>query len=137
MRASLSAHVFALLAGVTTAFQLALVAGAPWGAITQGGRYPGVLPWGARAVAVISAILLLAFIGIVRRHADARPKARALRFPRLIWAVVTYCALGIAAHVATPSALERALWLPVVTLMFLTSLHVARRRRGSQSHSAV
>ena len=135
MPASLSAHVFALLAGVTTAFQLALVAGAPWGALTQGGRYPGVLPWGARAVAVLSAILLPAFIGIVRAHADARPRARAMRFPRLIWAVVAYCALGIAAHIATPSALERALWLPVVTLMFLTSLHVGRTRRGSPSRS--
>ncbi len=127
MQASISARIFVALAGLTTAFQLALVAGAPWGALTQGGRFPGTLPVGARALAALSAVLLVAFSVIVRTHGRAQP----LRFPRLIWVVVSYCALGILVNAATPSSAERILWLPVVTLMFLSSLHVARARVGA------
>ena len=36
-----SAVVFATLIAVSTFFQLALAAGAPWGHLAMGGRYPG------------------------------------------------------------------------------------------------
>jgi hypothetical protein len=109
---------------------VALVAGAPWGALTQGGRYTGALPLGARIVAALSAVLLAAFILVVRAHAGAIDPRPAPRFPRLIWVVVACCALGVAANAATPSAVERLVWLPVVTVMLLASLQVARRRRA-------
>ena len=57
--ARISAHAFTALTGVVIAFQLALVAGAPWGHLTQGGRVEGPLPIGARAVALASAVLQL------------------------------------------------------------------------------
>jgi ABC-type dipeptide/oligopeptide/nickel transport system permease subunit len=117
-----SANVFTGLTGAVIAFQLALVVGAPWGALTQGGRFNGVLPAGARVFALCSAALLALFIVLVR--ARAHPNAR---FRRAVWGVVAYCAVGILANAATPSPAERALWLPVVAVMFLTSLHVARR----------
>ena len=123
-----SANVFSVLTAAVAAFQLALVGGAPWGALTQGGRFVGALPSSARAIAAFSALLLLAFIGIVRAHASA---VQAPRFPRAIWVVVAYCALGILANAITPSVRERALWLPVVIVMFATSLHVARRPKLS------
>ncbi len=125
---TISANIFSLLATLAAAFQLALVAGAPWGALTQGGRVSGALPAYARVIATISALVLVAFIYIVRTKAGLRPRTRSPRFPRLIWFVVAYCALGIAANAVTPSAAERALWLPVVSVMFATSLHVARRQ---------
>ena len=117
-----SANIFTALTGGTVAFQLALVAGAPWGALTQGGRVKGVLPGPARLVALFSAALLLGFIWIVRARAGTPSRCR-----RAIWAVVAYCALGVVANAATPSPAERALWLPVVAIMLVTSLHVARR----------
>lgn len=117
-----SANIFTGLTGGVVAFQLALVGGAPWGALTQGGRFSGVLPMGARAFALFSGALLALFIVLVR--ARAAPTAR---FRRAVWGVVAYCALGVLANAATPSPAERALWLPVVAVMFLTSLHVARR----------
>lgn len=117
-----SANIFTGLTGAVIAFQLALVGGAPWGALTQGGRVSGVLPPGARAFALFSATLLALFIVVVR--ARANPTAR---FRRAVWGVVAYCAVGIVANAITPSPAERALWLPVVAGMFLTSLHVARR----------
>lgn len=125
---AVSANIFTALAGATSLFQVALVAGAPWGALTQGGRSTGALPTEGRLIAAVSALLLLLFIHIVRAHAGLREPVRPPRFPRLIWVVVAYGALGIAVNAITPSAAERAVWLPVVTLMFVTSLHVARRR---------
>lgn len=117
------AHAFTALTGIVVAFQLALVAGAPWGSLTQGGRVDGPLPVGARAVALSSAVLLAVFIHMVRARAGSPP-----RFVRAVWGVVAYCAVGIVANAITPSAAERALWLPVVSLMFVTSLQVARGR---------
>lgn len=119
-----SANVFSGLAGFVIAFQLALVAGAPWGALTQGGRVTGQLPMTARAVALFSAALLVFFIFLVQTRAHS---VSATRFRRAIWVVVIYCALGIVANAATSSPAERLLWLPVVTAMFFASLHVARR----------
>jgi len=117
------AHAFTALTGIVIAFQLALVAGAPWGRLTQGGRVDGPLPPGARAVALFSAVLLAVFIHMVRARAASPP-----RFARAVWGVVAYCAVGIVANAITPSAAERALWLPVVSLMFVASLQVARGR---------
>jgi hypothetical protein len=117
-----SANIFTGLTGAVIMFQLALVGGAPWGALTQGGRVTGVLSPPARGIALVSAVLLGLFIVLVRARA-----ASTTRFRRAIWGVVAYCALGILANAATPSPVERTLWLPVVTAMFLTSLHVARR----------
>lgn len=117
-----SANLFTVLASGTLVFQLALVAGAPWGTLTQGGRVAGALPSAARILALLSAALLGWFIYVIRARASTPP-----RLPRAAWVVVAYCALGIVANAATPSAAERALWLPVVAIMFVTSLHVARR----------
>lgn len=69
---ALSARLFTLFTGAVVVFQLALLAGAPWGALTQGGRTSGVLPDGARAVAAFSAVLLMAFILVVRARAGLR-----------------------------------------------------------------
>ncbi|BAH40397.1 MAG TPA: hypothetical protein DGD08_10380 [Gemmatimonas aurantiaca] len=125
---ALSARLFTLFTGAVVVFQLALLAGAPWGALTQGGRTSGVLPDGARAVAAFSAVLLMAFILVVRARAGLRVPTWALRTGRFIWGVVAYGAIGIVANAITPSALERMIWLPVVVVMFCTSVHVARRR---------
>ncbi len=129
MSRQLSANIYSIITSATIAFQLALVAGAPWGSLTQGGRVSGVLPVAARAIAAFSAVLLLWFVVIVRANAASHGSTGARRYPRAIWGVVTYSALGIVANAATPSAAERAIWLPVVTLMFITSLRVARRAR--------
>lgn len=122
MNHAVSANLFTLLTSGVVLFQLALVAGAPWGALTQGGRAPGTLPGSARAIAFVSAVLLAWFIHVIRARAGSPP-----RFRRMAWTVVAYCALGVVANAVTPSAAERALWLPVVTLMFATSLRVALR----------
>ncbi len=134
MTHAFSANVFSGLTGVVIAFQLALVAGAPWGALTQGGRVTGQLPLTARALALFSTALLALFIYLVRTRAHS---VSPVRFRRAIWVVVLYCALGIIANAATSSPAERILWLPVVTMMFLASLHVARRPERAALTEAV
>lgn len=109
-----------------SAFQLALVAGAPWGELTMGGAFPGQLPPRMRVAAFGSACLLVAFGAIVAARAG-------LAFPRwrrasqwLIWLVVAYAVVGVVLHVVTPSARERAVWLPVVLGLAVCALVVAR-----------
>jgi len=118
-----AAHLFSFCAAGVITFQLALVAGAPWGALTQGGASPGVLPAPGRSLAAVSAVLLLGMLVIVRARVGL---LAAPRLGRLVWLVVAYCVLGVVANAATPSAAERCLWLPVVSVMLVASLRVAR-----------
>jgi len=117
---SLAALVFAGLANFVAAFQLALVAGAPWGHLTMGGRWPGRLPREGRAVAAVSAVLM-ALMAAVMLGLDGRgwaPPAWAG------WLIVGYLVLGTVLHVMTPSRAERRLWLPVILAMLALALVV-------------
>ena len=106
-------------------FQLALVAGAPWGHLTMGGRFPGRLPSGMRGVAAFSALLLVAFAVIVASRAGLALPGTGLVAPWFVWIVVGYSMLGVLANAATPSRGERSLWLPVTIVLLASSLVVA------------
>ena len=56
-------HLFVTLSLGGIFFQVALVAGAPLGSFTQGGRYPGRMSWRGRAQAAL-AIPVLAFCAL-------------------------------------------------------------------------
>ena len=121
-----AAIVYAGLSLIVACFQAALVLGAPWGALTWGGRFVGVLPGSMRAAAALSMFLMLAFAWMLLSRAHVvrhRPAARPLA-----WVVVVYSVIGVLANAATPSAWERIIWLPIVSLMLLCSLIVARAR---------
>lgn len=108
------AHLYALgcLAGIF--FQIALIAGAPLGPWTQGGRHPGALPLSGRALAALSIPVLAA---------QALAILSAAGFPGLGWPRWTgWAALGLSVVTAalnhlTPSARERAVWAPVTLVM--------------------
>ena len=109
---------WAFLAGsaMTVAFHTAMMLGAPWGHLTMGGRWDGVLPLPARGLSAVSAALTVLMASIVA----ARAGLLAWRFPAWsIYAVMAFMVLSIVMHVATPSAAERQLWLPVILLMAL------------------
>jgi hypothetical protein len=110
---------------VTIAFQLALAAGAPWGTLTWGGRFPGRLPTTMRAVAMFSALLLSAFGAIVAGRGELLPAGWVPQSGTWIWLVVAYCAVGVLANATTPSTWERRVWLPIVLGMLGSSLVVA------------
>lgn len=118
---------YVALTGVVCVFHLALILGAPLGHLTMGGRWAGALPLEGRITSAVSIVILTGLAVVVL----ARAGVVALRLPDwAIWAVVAYLAVGVALHVATPSAAERALWLPQIAAMLACAVMVARRRRA-------
>ncbi|WP_419320208.1 hypothetical protein ACN2C7_04965 [Caulobacter sp. ErkDOM-E] len=116
---------FAALMSLVVLFQIALILGAPWGHLTLGGQWSGALPLKVRVIPVISILLLLAMTRIALGASGLRTPWG----PRwLIWLVCAYMALGITMHIVTPSAAERMLWLPVLTLLFGLSLWIGIKR---------
>ena len=55
------------------AFQIALVAGAPWGEYTMGGQNKGTLPTQLRVGAAVSAVIMLAQAGHYLAQAGVLP----------------------------------------------------------------
>lgn len=126
MRRSAAAKVYIALTAIVTVFQLALVAGAPWGEFTMGGAFPGQLPPRMRVVAAASAMLLSAFGAVVAARANLA-LLRWRRFARrLMWVVVAYAFLGVVVNAITPSAGERLIWLPVTLVLAGCAIIVAR-----------
>jgi len=126
MRAA--AWIFAALTAVVVAFHLSGILGAPVGHLTMGGRWPGVLPLEGRIAAGLSAVLMVSLALVVLGRAGILP----VRPSRLaIWLVVGLMGLSVVMHLATPSAAERALWLPQILVMLACALVVARRSQSS------
>jgi hypothetical protein len=136
MRATAAANIFAktfiALSAVVIGFQLAVAAGAPWGALTMGGAFPGRLPPRMRVAAVASAVLWLAFAAVVAARAGlALPRWRGAS-RRLIWVIVAVTLVGVALNAVTSSPWERALWLPVALALAACALVVARSTSGAE-----
>ena len=109
------AALYAVLAMGVAGFHLAVILGAPWGRLTMGGRWPGVLPLRARLLSALSAGLILGMAAVLWRGGP----------PAAIWAVVAVSALAVLANAATLSAPERRLWLPVTVVMLAAAFSVA------------
>ena len=120
-----AAVVFAIAVAGTIAFQIGLALGAPWGAYAMGGKFQGRYPPNMR-VAAVGQALLLALAGlIVLSSAGLVLPSVAQAFPWLIWLVVAFSAVSVVLNAITPSAGERRIWVPVATVMLVSSLAVA------------
>lgn len=96
---------------VVGGFQLALAAGAPWGAAAWAGQSPGVLPTSLR---VASAVSVLVYGGLAAIIVTARVSPRARR--RVLTGASVLMWVGVAANLATPSPVER-IWAPVAATL--------------------
>ena len=117
-----AAGAFAILAAFPILGQLALVLGAPWGSITLGGRWPGVLPPRMRLAALSQAAILIALAVTALDHGGL------LRIglpPSAIWVTVAVTFVSAVLNNITPSRTERRLWGPVTILMALAALTLA------------
>ncbi|MFK7853131.1 MAG: hypothetical protein AB8B79_03415 [Granulosicoccus sp.] len=108
-----------LIVGVI-GFQCALIAGAPWGRLTQGGKQTGPLNKPGRIAAFVSIFLLIFMAAGITSAADLPP-----RWP--LW--TGWVALGIqtcstVANWITPSAPERKLWGPITSLLLVLCVYV-------------
>jgi hypothetical protein len=93
------------------AFQVALAAGAPWGAAAWGGRHPGVLPSRLRLASAVAAPALGGLAAVAAgRLLGERGRARVLL------GTAVYAGLGVGANGVSPSRVERAVWAPLSAL---------------------
>lgn len=119
-----------LYAGVSAGvvvFQVALAAGAPWGAYAMGGAFPGQFPLTLRIAAVVQAALIVGMAVVVLSRAGLVLPGWSEMTRRLVWLVVAFAAVSLVLNVITPSADERAIWAPVAVLLLVTSTVVATK----------
>jgi hypothetical protein len=115
-----AAVLYAVVCGGVIVFQICLIAGAPWGRLTQGGTHPEALPGSGRVFAAISAVLLTLMAGSVLSAAGIWPN-----WPRCMgWGALGIQAVSTLLNWITPSRPERRLWGPVTTAMFAMALVV-------------
>lgn len=130
-RVRASATAAALGFSSVACFQVAVAAGAPWGAWTQGGATAGTLPTPQRVAAAASAGLLatwaVALLARVGRGPmrDVDPRAVA----GLVYTASGYAVLGTAMNAASRSPRERALWTPVSAVIAGLSVVAVRGSR--------
>jgi hypothetical protein len=114
-----AAWVAAGLLCVVATFHAALVLGAPWGEVTQGGGTTGTLGTSGRLVAALSCLVTAVMAGAILGRVGRGPfrlwpaRLRA----GLAWATPLYAGVGAVLDLITRSAAERALWAPVSLLL--------------------
>lgn len=103
------------LIGVIIVFQLALAAGAPWGAASWGGRHSGVLPTHLRIASAVAGLMVYpAMLIFILDAADLVTLGVADRGVTitLLWVLMGLFGLATVANLASPSRVE-SLWAPV------------------------
>jgi hypothetical protein len=125
----LVAILFAIVTSGVVLFQLALALGAPWGSYAMGGAFPGLFPPFMRFAALLQAAFLVVTEFVVLSQSGLLFMDRFRASKWAIWLVVLLGAISVVLNSITPSADERALWLPVALVLFLCSLTVAIKAR--------
>jgi hypothetical protein len=90
------------------AFQVALAVGVPWGAAAWGGSHPGVLPAEQRVSSAIAVPVYAALAGVAFGYVGT-PIARR----RVLRGASIAIGAGALLNLASPSLVERAIWVPV------------------------
>lgn len=123
----IAAYSYVVLTLVAVAFHCALALGMPWAELSWGGKYSGRLPVPMRVASLASAVVLVLLALVVMIRAGLLlPRWHSLS-QKAIWIVVAYCGVAVLAHIFTPSKWERILWLPMVVILFMAGVLVARR----------
>ncbi len=122
---TIAALVFRACAAVVVGFQLALALGAPWGRFAMGGARPGRLPPPMRVAAVVQAVLIALLAVSVLSAAGLLLPDLAVTFPWLVWVAVAVSALAVVLNAISRSAGERRIWVPVASVLLVSSLLVA------------
>ena len=121
----IAALIYTIISIAVVAFQVALAAGAPWGAFAMGGAFPGQFPPALRIAALVQAGLLIALTAVVLARAGILLPGWSQVSRWLIWFVVAFAALSLVLNLITPSTGERAIWAPVAFLLLISSGIVA------------
>jgi hypothetical protein len=128
-----AAIVFAIVTAGVVLFQFALALGAPWGSFAMGGVFPGQFPLVMRFASVLQAALLVITALVVLSRSGLLLERWYGASKWAVWFVVVFGAFSVVLNSITPSAGERAIWLPVALLLFACSLTVAVAARTCQA----
>lgn len=108
------------------AFQISLVAGAPWGEYAMGGQHPGELPGALKITSGVSAIFMLAQAGHFIAQAGILPHLLPEQWNTVAnWFWVAFTAIGLVLNSITRSKKERNLWVPVLAVSLVCTIVVA------------
>jgi hypothetical protein len=129
----MAALVYAIISSGIVAFQIALAAGAPWGAFAMGGAFPGQFPPALRIAALIQATLLAGMAAVVLARAGLILPGWSRVSRWLVWFVVAFAAVSLVLNLITPSAGERAIWAPAAFLLLISSGIVAFTNASERS----
>ena len=121
-----AALIQAVVALGVVAFQLALVAGAPWGEYTMGGQSKGPLPRSLRVGAAVSAVIMLAQTGHYLAQAGALPRLLDPNASSVVnWIWFGFSIVGLVMNSISRSRKERNTWVPVLLVSAVCTLLVA------------
>jgi hypothetical protein len=126
--ARVAAIIYAIATLGVVAFEIALAAGAPWGSYAMGGASAGQFPPALRIAAIIQALLLAGMAAVILARAGLVLPGWSRVSHWLVWIVVALTALSLVLNLITPSARERAIWAPTLSLLLISSLIVAFSR---------
>jgi hypothetical protein len=119
------AYIFIALSVVVAMFQFALALGAPLGAYTLGGKFPGKLPDKMRVAAFIQ-ILILAIFTVIVVSKSGLAFVGLYGISRIaIWVVFAFFILGSILNLSSPSKKERAVMEPLNVIALICTFMVA------------
>lgn len=128
------AQVLACGLAAVVGFQLALVAGAPWGSAAWGGSIRGQLSAELRVASAFAACFWLgAMLTALSRGGIAASPIPYTFSRRATWGLTALLAVGAVMNAASSSRWERYGWTPLILGLTVLSLQLARARRHSQS----
>lgn len=107
------AVLFCVLLAALAVFQVALIAGAPWGRFAWGGQ-DAVLPRSKRVGSVVS-VALYALFCVVALLSDGGDEPLVVSIA--MWVIAVYLTLGIALNAVSRSRPERFTMTPVAALL--------------------
>ena len=126
MLVTIAALIQAVIALGVAAFQVALVAGAPWGEYTMGGQRTGTLPNALRISAAVSAVIMLAQCGHYLAQAGVLSPLLDSTWNTVVnWAWFIFSVFGLVLNSISRSSKERNLWVPVLLVSTICTLLVA------------
>ncbi|WP_299167294.1 hypothetical protein [uncultured Arthrobacter sp.] len=106
---------------VVAGFQASLAGGAPWAAAAYGGANSGVLPNPLRASSAVAAVIYLVLAAVAGTSWVPIGIRR-----RFMYGASALMVIGAALNVASPSFIERIIWVPVTILLVMTLWRAAR-----------
>lgn len=116
---------------VVAGFQASLASGAPWAEAAYGGANSGVLPDSLRASSAVTAVIYLALAAVAGTSWVPVGIRRSFMYGTSALMVI-----GAVLNIASPSFIERIIWVPVTILLVITLWRAARLDADQVLHNS-